>query len=198
MHHSVKDRLKAKLRASTADVFLRADFAHLGHCQQVSRALSELEQEQVLVRAGYGVYTRLKATVAIDQLVSSVKARLGKRVNRTVSFGDTTIQLGVRSKGRRNAQAQLNVLKMESARDLLESVNMGTLRQHSLANLARWKRNGSWCSAFADWEDLMARGSNAEVAAAMTGTDENANRLRQSAPYVGLLKRTNMTHPHGT
>lgn len=198
MHHSVKDRISAKLRASTAEVFLRADFAHLGHCRQVSRALNELEQEQVLSRAGYGVYTRPKAAVPIDRLVSSVKAMLGKRINRTVTFGDTTIQLGVRSKGRRNAQTRLDVLKLDSARALLESVDMDPLRRHSLANLARWKRSGSWCSAFDEWEELMARGSDAEVAAAMTGTDENANRLRQSAPYVGLLKQMGKMPPHGT
>lgn len=194
MHYSVKDKLKAKLRASKAPVFLRADFAGLGHSRQVSRALTELEHEGILVRAGYGVYTRHIAPVAIDQLVSAVKARLGKRVKRLVTFGDTTVQLGARSMGRQNAQSRLDALKLESAQTVLRAVDMETLRRHSLANLRRWRESGSWCGAFAEWGKLMATGSDAEVVAAMTGTDEKANRLRQSAPYVGLLARESPEH----
>ncbi len=198
MHYSVKDKLKAKVRASKAPVFLRADFAHLGHDRQVSRALSELEREQILVRAGYGVYTRPVAEVAVDQLVSAVKARLGRRVNRLVTFGDTTVQLGVRAKGRRNAQSQLDSFKLELAQAVLSAVDMVTLRRRSLANLERWRENGSWCSAFAEWQELMASGSDAEVVAAMTGADETANRLRQSAPYAGLLPRKSAGHLNAT
>lgn len=198
MHYSVKDKLKAKLRASKAPIFLRADFAHLGHGRQVSRALAELEQERVLVRAGYGVYTRPVAEVAVDQLVAAVKARLGRRVNRLVTFGETTVQLGVRSKGRRNAQSQLDSFKLEMAQAVLRAVDMATLRRRSLANLERWRENGSWCSTFAEWQELMSSGSDAEVVAAMTGTDETANRLRQSAPYVGLLPRKSSEHLNAT
>jgi hypothetical protein len=197
MHYSVKDRLIAKLRASKAPVFLRADFANLGHCRQVSRALAELEHERILVHAGYGVYTRPMPSVAIDQLVSAVKARLGKRVNRQVTFDDTTIQLGVRSAGRQNAQSRLDALKLELAQTVLRSVDMGVLRRHSLANINRWRKNGSWCSAFTEWEYLMETGSDAEVIAAMTGSDENANRLRQSAPYVGLVAPKGTEHLNG-
>jgi len=180
---------------------LRADFANLGHCRQVSRALAELEHERILVRVGYGVYTRPMAPVAppmIDQLVSAVKARLGKRVNRLVTFGDTCVQLGVRSKGRQNAQARLDAHKLELAQTVLRSVDMDTLRRRSLANLKRWRERGSWCSAFAEWEKLMATDSDAKVVAAMTGSDENANRLRQSAPYAGLLARKSTEHADGT
>jgi len=201
MHYSVKDRVKSKLRASKALVFLRADFAHLGHCRQVSRALTALEHERILVRVGYGVYTRATtpvASVVIDQWVSAVKARLGKRVNRMVTFGDTCVQLGVRSKGRENAQSRLDAHKLELAKTVLRSVDMDTLRSRSLANLKRWRESGSWCRAFAEWEKLMATDSDAEVVAAMTGSDENANRLRQSAPYVGLLARKGAEHPNGT
>jgi hypothetical protein len=134
----------------------------------------------------------------VDQLVSAVKARLGRRVNRLVTFGDTTVQLGVRSKGRQNAQSQLDSFKLELAKAVLRAVDMATLRRRSLANLERWRENGSWCSAFAEWQELMGSGSDAEVVAAMTGSDETANRLRQSAPYVGLLPRKSAEHPNAT
>lgn len=198
MYYSIKDKLKAKLRASKALVFLRADFAHIGHCRQVSRALNELEQERILVRLGYGVYTRAAEPMATDQMLAAVKARLGTRVNRLVTFGDTCVQLGVGSRGRPNAQSQLDRIKLESAQAVLRSVDMATLRRHSLANLKRWRQTGSWCSAFAEWATLMETGSDAEVVAAMTGSDEHANRLRQSAPYVGLLGRKGTAHAHGT
>lgn len=198
MHFSVKDKLKAKVRASKASVFLRADFAHLGHGRQISRALSELERERILVRAGYGVYARPVAELAVDQMVSAVKARLGRRANRMVTFGGTTVHLGVRSQGRRNAQSQLDSLKLEMAQAVLRDVDMATLRRRSLENLERWRENGSWCSAFAEWRELMASGSDADVIAAMTGTDETANRLRQSAPYVGLLPRKSAEHLNAT
>lgn len=194
MHFSIKDKLIAKVRASKAPVFLRSDFARLGNGRQITRALSELERERILVRAGYGVYTRPAPELAVDQLVAAVKARLGRRVNRLVTFGDTTVQLGVRASGRRNAQSQLDLLKLELAQAVLREVDMLTLRRRSLANLERWRENGSWCSAFAEWQALMTSGSDAEVIAAMTGTDESANRLRQSAPYVGLLPRKNAEH----
>lgn len=196
MHYSVKDKVKAKLRASNASVFLRADFAHFGHCRQVSRALAELEREGILVRAGYGVYARPAAPEAVDDLVSAVKARLGKRVNRLVTFGDTCVQLGVRSKGRENAQSRLDALKLDFAQSVLQAVGMDTLRRRSLENLKRWRENGSWCSAFTEWETLMATGSEAEVIATMIGADENSNRLRQSAPYVGLLAREGVEDRH--
>lgn len=201
MHYSVKDRLKSKLRVSKANVFLRADFVKLGNCRQVSRALTELELEGTLKRVGYGVYMRPMASMSlpmIDQLVSAVKARLGRRVNRLVTFGDTCVQLGVKSKSRQNAQSRLDEHKLVLAQTVLRSVGMDTLRCGSLANLKRWRERGSWCSAFAEWEILLATGSDAAVVAAMTGSDENSNRLRQSAPYVGLLALPGAEHTNGT
>jgi hypothetical protein len=49
-----------------------------------------------------------------------------------------------------------------------------------------WRTQGTWCSAYGEWEALMRNGSDQEVIAAMTGPDENANRLRQSPPYAGF------------
>jgi hypothetical protein len=63
------------------------------------------------------------------------------------------------------------------------------IRAQSLANLHRWKRRGTWVSAYDEWRDLIERGDDAELFAAMLGRDEQSNRLRQSPPYVGLLPR---------
>jgi antitoxin component of MazEF toxin-antitoxin module len=61
------------------------------------------------------------------------------------------------------------------------------IRARSLANLYRWKKQGTWASAYDEWTDILQRGSDGELFAAMLGRDDQSNRLRQSMPYVGLL-----------
>jgi hypothetical protein len=61
------------------------------------------------------------------------------------------------------------------------------IRAQSLANLYRWKRQGTWVSAYDEWTAILERGSDGELFAAMLGRDDQSNRLRQSMPYVGLL-----------
>jgi len=63
------------------------------------------------------------------------------------------------------------------------------IRAHSLANLHRWRKSGAWVSAYGDWQKILESGSDGELFAVMLGRDEEANRLRQSPPYVGLLPR---------
>jgi hypothetical protein len=61
------------------------------------------------------------------------------------------------------------------------------IRAQILANLHRWKRQGTWVSAFDEWHDIATADDDGELFAALLGRDEQAVRLRQSAPYVGLL-----------
>lgn len=63
------------------------------------------------------------------------------------------------------------------------------IRAQSLANLHRWKNQGAWVSAYDEWQELIERGDDGELFAAMLGRDARADRLRQSPPYVGLLPR---------
>jgi antitoxin component of MazEF toxin-antitoxin module len=79
--------------------------------------------------------------------------------------------------------------------DLRLSVSMAVVRRHTareirakiLANLHRWKQQDSWVSAYDEWSDIARREDDGALFAAMLGRDENAVRLRQSMPYVGLL-----------
>jgi antitoxin component of MazEF toxin-antitoxin module len=61
------------------------------------------------------------------------------------------------------------------------------IRAQSLANLFRWKKQGTWISAYDEWTEILTTGSDGELFAAMLGRDDHSNRLRQSMPYVGLL-----------
>jgi antitoxin component of MazEF toxin-antitoxin module len=63
------------------------------------------------------------------------------------------------------------------------------IRAQSIANLYRWKRQGTWVSAYDHWTEILQRGSDGELFNAMLGRNDNSNRLRQSMPYVGLLSQ---------
>jgi antitoxin component of MazEF toxin-antitoxin module len=63
------------------------------------------------------------------------------------------------------------------------------IRAHSLANLHRWRESGAWVSAYDEWRRILEKGDDGALFAAMLGSDDQANRLRQSPPYVGLLPR---------
>jgi hypothetical protein len=63
------------------------------------------------------------------------------------------------------------------------------IRAQILANLHRWERQGVWGAAYKEWRDIADGKDDGELFAAMLGRDENAVRLRQSAPFVGLLPK---------
>lgn len=86
----------------------------------------------------------------------------------------------------RNDHAKLDEKKRQRAIYILERVSLTTIRQMSLDTLARWKNQGTWCSAYSEWAELMSSGSDEAVIYAMTSFDENSNRLRQSPPYTAF------------
>jgi hypothetical protein len=61
------------------------------------------------------------------------------------------------------------------------------IRAQILANLHRWKAQGVWGEAYREWQEIARGEDDGKLFAAMLGRDENAIRLRQSAPFVGLL-----------
>jgi hypothetical protein len=185
MSLTLKERLKKSVTASSKEVFLRSDFEHLGNYRHLSRALRELTGEQVLVRAGYGLYRR--PPVAIEQVIGVVRARLGRRVRRHVEVDGSTVLVGSKPKKCRNAQDDLDARKLRMAELVLRKCSLSDIRKRSLANLHRWNELGVWVSAHDEWRQLLEHGTDEEVVAVMTGTDQKSNRLRQSAPYTGLL-----------
>jgi antitoxin component of MazEF toxin-antitoxin module len=87
------------------------------------------------------------------------------------------------------SQQKLDELKRELALAVVRHFTPREIRAQSLANLYRWKRQGVWVSAYDEWRELIERGDDGEMYAAMLGRDDRANRLRQSPPYAGLLSR---------
>jgi antitoxin component of MazEF toxin-antitoxin module len=91
----------------------------------------------------------------------------------------------------RKARSQdvLDELKRKLAAAVTASFTAQRIRAQSMANLHRWRSSGAWVSAYDEWQQILERGDDGELFAAMLGRDERSNRLRQSPPYVGLLSR---------
>lgn len=88
-----------------------------------------------------------------------------------------------------SAHELLDQLRREIALAIVRRFDPRQIRAQILANLHRWTRQGVWVSAYDEWRAIAERADDGELYAAMLGSDENALRLRQSAPYVGLLPR---------
>lgn len=59
---SLQERIERSIIRSNDDVFVRDDFKRLGGYDQIGRALRALVKNGVLVKAGYGVYVRARAS----------------------------------------------------------------------------------------------------------------------------------------
>lgn len=88
-----------------------------------------------------------------------------------------------------HAHEALDELKRKLAATVATSCTAKQIRARSLANLHRWRANGVWVSAYEEWTEILESGDDVRLFAAMLGRDENSTRLRQSAPYIGLLPR---------
>ena len=88
-----------------------------------------------------------------------------------------------------HAHEVLDELKRKIAAAVACHCTANQIRAHSLANLHRWKRNGVWVGAYDEWKSILESADDGRLFAAMLGRDETAARLRQSAPYAGLLPR---------
>jgi len=97
---------------------------------------------------------------------------------------------GIRPVRAGSSHAALDELKRSLALAVVRDFTPREIRAQSLANLHRWKSQGTWVSAYDEWTQLMKKAGDGELFAAMLGRDEHANRLRQSMPFVGLLSQT--------
>jgi antitoxin component of MazEF toxin-antitoxin module len=84
--------------------------------------------------------------------------------------------------------SSLDELKRQMALAIVGEFTAAQIRAQILANLHRWKRQGVWVSAYDEWHEIARSADDGRLFAAMLGRDEDAVRLRQSAPYAGLLK----------
>jgi antitoxin component of MazEF toxin-antitoxin module len=87
---------------------------------------------------------------------------------------------------------------------LRHALSLAVVRRHTareiraqiLANLERWRRRGAWVSAYDEWRRIARTDDDGVLFAAMLGRDEEAMRLRQSMPYVGMLSEAEVRRLH--
>ncbi len=90
----------------------------------------------------------------------------------------------------------LDELKRSIALAVVRGFTPRQIRAQILANLHRWKSQGTWVSAYDEWRRLAQQDDDGALFAAMLGRDENAIRLRQSMPFVGLLSQEEVRKLH--
>lgn len=59
---TIQKRLEISLKRSASAVFLRSDFDRFGGYHQVGRALRNAVKKGLMVKAGYGIYVKAKAS----------------------------------------------------------------------------------------------------------------------------------------
>ena len=183
---TIIQRLRACIETASTQTFLRRDFAHLGSARQLSRCLAMLQDEGIIEHAGHGLYLRPN-TITIENAIRAIRDRLGPRARRLVTISGVTVALGD-TRERPNPQTLLDAKKLASAVRVVQCCTVDEIRRKSLENIERWNSKGTWVSAHDEWRALMEHGTDEEIIAVMTGTDERCNRLRQSPPYVGLVE----------
>jgi antitoxin component of MazEF toxin-antitoxin module len=87
----------------------------------------------------------------------------------------------------RTSHDALDELKRSISLAVVRDFTPAQIRAQILANLHRWKAQGTWVSAYDEWQTIASNHEDGQLFAAMLGRDERAIRLRQSMPYVGLL-----------
>jgi antitoxin component of MazEF toxin-antitoxin module len=81
----------------------------------------------------------------------------------------------------------LDELKRRIALAVVRSFTPREIRAQMLANLHRWKKQGTWGPAYDEWQNIAQSEDDGVLFSVMLGRDDGAVRLRQSMPFVGLL-----------
>lgn len=87
------------------------------------------------------------------------------------------------------SHTELDELRRSMALAVVRNHTPREIRAQILANLHRWKRQGVWGRAYEEWLDIASDSDDGRLFAAMLGSNEEAARMRQSAPFVGLLPK---------
>ncbi|MGB6487297.1 MAG: AbrB/MazE/SpoVT family DNA-binding domain-containing protein [Steroidobacteraceae bacterium] len=84
---------------------------------------------------------------------------------------------------------ELDELRRSIAAAVIQRHTPREIRAQILGNLHRWKQSGVWGRAYEEWRDIASDDDDGRLFAAMLGRDDEAVRMRQSAPFVGLLPK---------
>lgn len=88
-----------------------------------------------------------------------------------------------------NSHLALDAIKHRIACEVLARFTIAEIKTRSLANIERWRNNGTGGPAYDEWERLASDPDDSKMIAVMQGTGDYSNQLRQSPPFVGMLDR---------
>lgn len=88
-----------------------------------------------------------------------------------------------------NPHLALDAIKHRIACEVLARFTIAEIKARSLANIERWRKNGTSGQAYDAWERLACDPDDSKMIAVMQGTSDYSNQLRQSPPFVGMLDR---------
>lgn len=88
---------------------------------------------------------------------------------------------------KRNPHLLLDDRKLWVAQAVLKAAELPIIRAKSLSNLERWKAKGTWGQVYDEWWEIMTNATDEYLIDIMTGEYDEANRLRQSMPYTGII-----------
>jgi hypothetical protein len=104
---------------------------------------------------------------------------------------------GIRPPARGGLSPQaLDELKRSISLSVVRGFTPKEIRAQMLANLHRWKNQGTWGPAYDEWQDIAQSEDDGVLFSVMLGRDDNAVRLRQSMPFVGLLPQDEVRKLH--
>ncbi len=86
-----------------------------------------------------------------------------------------------------NRQEALDIIKHKISCEVLARHSVKEIKEKSLSNIERWRSQGTFGQAYADWLEILLDPDDAKLISAMVGNSERSNQLRQSMPYVGML-----------
>lgn len=66
---TLKDKIRYRIKRSKSSVFLLKDFDDLSNKNQVGRVLRELIKQKLLIKIGYGLYSRAKKSNLTDRII---------------------------------------------------------------------------------------------------------------------------------
>lgn len=88
-----------------------------------------------------------------------------------------------------NPHLVLDAIKHRISCEVLARFTMAEIKARSLANIQRWRSNGTSGQAYDAWERLASDPDDSKMISVMKGTGDYSNQLRQSPPFVGMLDK---------
>jgi antitoxin component of MazEF toxin-antitoxin module len=173
----------------------------MGGISLIQREIHRLRRRRVQLEAPVITCYNLIMKLTVRRVGNSLGVILPKGVLEAWAIGEgdhlELTERGIRPPARGGLSHQaLDELKRSIALAVVRGFTPREIRAQMLANLHGWKQQGTWGPAYDEWQNIARSEDDGELFSVMLGRDENAVRLRQSMPFVGLLAQEEVRKLH--